>query len=317
MNTDEYARLILYYPVSALVTLFANILQNPQDSRARSDLKLMTHVVTFLSALCEGDENSSVRRMLSVCSEFERIAKIVLDKTEKESHSRRKRKQQEIKDDKVTQTGTPAAQGTASTPKPIQNPTTPQPSQPGNIPNVFTPPDYGKFATEEVGPRSHFVNPESKLISSLQGFQSLSGSLANDGTPSSDVVNGAATTSGTWLSPQAVSALSPSLNGSNRSSAAMDFSDAPPITGTSTSGLGTPGFAGGLDMTQMFQQPFVPQDLWQMPMTLDWDWDNLTAGYSGFEDPIAVNGLAANGVLNDLPATLPSRFDQQNGPVGP
>lgn len=21
-----------------------------------------------------------------------------------------------------------------------------------------------------------------------------------------------------------------------------------------------------------FQQPFVPQDLWQMPMTLEWDW---------------------------------------------
>lgn len=28
---------------------------------------------------------------------------------------------------------------------------------------------------------------------------------------------------------------------------------------------------------EAFQQPFVPQDLWQMPMTLEWDWADLTA----------------------------------------
>ncbi len=29
-----------------------------------------------------------------------------------------------------------------------------------------------------------------------------------------------------------------------------------------------------------FQQPFVPQDLWQMPMTLEWDWADMTGmGY--------------------------------------
>src|ERR1700760_348138 len=88
-------RLILYYPVSALVTLFANILQNPQDSRARSDLKLMNHVVTFLSMLAADESNSAVRRMLNICSEFERISQIVLDKSDRESSSRRKRKQQD------------------------------------------------------------------------------------------------------------------------------------------------------------------------------------------------------------------------------
>jgi len=49
--TDRSNRLILYFPVSALVTLFANILQNPQDARARSDLKLMSSVVSFLTML--------------------------------------------------------------------------------------------------------------------------------------------------------------------------------------------------------------------------------------------------------------------------
>lgn len=47
--------------------------------------------------LCSDEENGSVRRMLSVCSEFERIAKVVLDKADKESSSRRKRRQQEDK----------------------------------------------------------------------------------------------------------------------------------------------------------------------------------------------------------------------------
>jgi hypothetical protein len=85
-------RLIVYYPVSALVTLFANILQNPHDIRARSDIKLMNLVVSFLSMLTSDEENGSVRRMLGICAEFERIAKVVLDRSDKESSSRRKRK---------------------------------------------------------------------------------------------------------------------------------------------------------------------------------------------------------------------------------
>jgi hypothetical protein len=151
VNVLMKSRLILYYPVSALVTLFANILQNPTDSRARTDLKLMNHVVTFLSGLCSNDQNSSVKRMLNVCSEFERIAKIVLDKTEKEAHSRRKRKQHETKEDGAATQGdakTPRAQ--VGTPAAWNDPKTPQPSQPGNIPNVFTPPDMSKYLTEEV-----------------------------------------------------------------------------------------------------------------------------------------------------------------------
>jgi hypothetical protein len=36
-----------------------------------------------------------------------------------------------------------------------------------------------------------------------------------------------------------------------------------------------------------FQQPFVPQDLWQMPMTLEWDWADMTGGaYPSFENGI-------------------------------
>ena len=84
--------MIIYFPVSALVTLFANILQNPQDARARQDVRLMNIVVNFLSTLGHDKENGSIKRMLGVCSEFERIARVVLEKSERDNSSRRKRK---------------------------------------------------------------------------------------------------------------------------------------------------------------------------------------------------------------------------------
>ena len=98
-------RLVMYYPVSALVTLFANILQNPQDPNARADLKQMQDVCEFLRSVLDLDEldagalkfeDGSVNRMVMVCGEFQRIAKLVLDKSEKEmtmqSLNKRKRK---------------------------------------------------------------------------------------------------------------------------------------------------------------------------------------------------------------------------------
>jgi hypothetical protein len=111
-------RLIVYYPVSALVTLFANILQNPNDTRARSDIKLMNLVVNFLSMLTSDEEHGSVRRMLGICAEFERIAKVVLDRADKESSSRRKRKTHED-ETRVYQTLTPDT--SRSTPHPADS----------------------------------------------------------------------------------------------------------------------------------------------------------------------------------------------------
>lgn len=101
LTADTCARLVMYYPVSALVTLFANILQNPQDPRARVDLTQMHIVVQFLRSVLDLDEmddhaltfeDGSVKRMLVVCGEFERIAKIVLDKAEKDGLGKKKRK---------------------------------------------------------------------------------------------------------------------------------------------------------------------------------------------------------------------------------
>ena len=87
-------RRVLYFPVSALLTLFANIVQAPTDSRARSDLRLMKAFVEFLAKL-QHEESSEIRRVFKVCSEFERIALDVITKarsapaaaSKSESHS--------------------------------------------------------------------------------------------------------------------------------------------------------------------------------------------------------------------------------------
>ncbi len=151
-------RLILYYPVSALVTLFANILQNPQDTRCRSDLKLMSLVVEFLSMLCSDEENGSVRRMLNVCSEFERIAKVVFDKADKESSSRRKRKQQE---DRTQMLGAEQLVSTPHTPQ--RSPANRNASIPLNGMNSLSP-ELAHQMGHQVSPPIHITHPISASV---------------------------------------------------------------------------------------------------------------------------------------------------------
>jgi hypothetical protein len=43
-----------------------------------------------------------------------------------------------------------------------------------------------------------------------------------------------------------------------------------------------------------FQHPFLPQDLWQMPMTLEWDWADMTSGFGGMESSFEANGVLRN-----------------------
>jgi hypothetical protein len=56
-----------------------------------------------------------------------------------------------------------------------------------------------------------------------------------------------------------------------------------------------------------FNQPFVPQDLWQMPMTLEWDWAGMTQDFSagGFEEQNSHSGLETTGVMSNLPTSGP------------
>lgn len=231
-------RLILYFPVSALVTLFANILQNPQDVRARTDVKLMHEVVNFLTSLSVTEEQGGIKRMLKVCSEFERIAKVVLEKAEKESHSRRKRKKKDAEEPQSSPTPQNSSQNHNSPHTPIFSniPTTPA--------TVFTPNVASDLSSQPFNPSLNSFTPPLPN-SNLVNFSPSPGSFPN------------------LLSP---------LN-----SFSLNFNDTQqpiPSDGPSPLDMGS------------FQQPFVPQDLWQMPMTLEWDWAEMTSlAFPDFDNP--------------------------------
>lgn len=65
-----------------------------------------------------------------------------------------------------------------------------------------------------------------------------------------------------------------------------------PTTGADTNMSGVSGSGMAPLAMGTFDQNFnnVPQDLWRMPMTLEWDWADMT-GYSGYEDGISMNGV--------------------------
>ncbi|KAL3474168.1 fungal-specific transcription factor domain-containing protein [Aspergillus californicus] len=243
--------LILYYPVSALVTLFANILQNPNDARARSDVKLMNVVVNFLSTLVSDESNGSIKRMLGVCGEFERIAQVVLEKAERDSHLKKKRKAapEDLRNTSQTTNNEPTA-----------------PSRPtANVPNVPS-------ASMAFSPPSYASNAQDAGSNMLNGVRAFSSSQTTPGTSglSGDVVGNMPTM------PRAGQDFSEML--SPNALDGLNFGGQPPLTS-----------ASDIPMTPSFQQPFVPQDLWQMPMTIEWDWADMSTNFPVFDTNSAPN----------------------------
>ncbi|KAL0943993.1 fungal specific transcription factor domain-containing protein [Colletotrichum truncatum] len=226
--------LILYFPVSALMTLFGNILQNPLDPRAKSDTKLMNLVVNFLSMLGQEAEAGGVHRMLGVCSEFERIAKLVIEKAEKDQSSRRKRKS----DAAPKVSSSPAA--SSHTPRPVSV-TTPTPqtvtaAAKSTTNGQLSPDFYG-----EANRRRH-------------GFSPMATTSMREPSP--------ALPSAGW--PQEF----PMPDQPN-------FGNFAEMTGFG--GLQNPR-SPPVNMGAPYQQPLLPQDLFALPMTLDWDWAEMSGG---------------------------------------
>lgn len=198
----------------------------------------MNKVVSFLSSLAVMEEQGGVKRMLGVCSEFERIARVVLDKGDKESHSRRKRKTKDAIED--TTAPTPSLQVRNAPPTPIStnNPLTPAKS--------FSP----NFANTDINNPS--FNPSLNNFSTpLSSSDAMSLPLDFNPSPSSAMFQN-------MMSPPTTNSLSPNFPGDLQSH--YNSSDGP-----SPLNMGS------------FEQPFVPQDLWQMPMTLEWDWADMTS----------------------------------------
>ncbi|KAH4899156.1 hypothetical protein HBI80_174760 [Parastagonospora nodorum] len=244
--------LIIYFPVTALVTLFANILQNPQDTRSKSDLKLMKLVVNFLNMLNDDQGSGSVKRMCSVCAEFERIAGAVLEKADREHASRRKRKQGDSEQD---------AQIEATAAELLSSGRNGSQSSPAASAAAATTPQNN--ASEGL-----IFNPD------FHGF--------NEPFPFSPNFTHASLQS----APQLNQFGSPGISTQMLSNSQSQPNGLPNTTTMESNGINNLMNMGQFDQT--FNN--VPQDLWKMPMTLEWDWADMT-GYSGYEDGISMNGV--------------------------
>ncbi|MCJ1312496.1 hypothetical protein MMC25_006170 [Agyrium rufum] len=314
--------MIIYYPVSALVTLFANILQNPQDARARSDIKLMNQVVHFLSLLISGEEQNGVGRMHAVCAEFERIAKVVLDKADKESR-RRKRKsnivpgekdkslpgqQQQVNGDDPLANGnliSPKSTSGGGTKRPLPreannhndatsssttNASTPQsslfpPAFAGDLNNPSPSPSATFAAFHALNQQPHtnggaFSSPHSTTTDGT-GMSSLNGSTAGGGGR-----HFIATMPDFMPAPGDFPNMMTPMNSFADFAGAASYDSPDGGIGFGDKygnggGGGTGGGGSGPLNAGSFHQPFVPQDLWQMPMTLEWDWADMSGGIGG------------------------------------
>jgi hypothetical protein len=212
------------------------------DPRARSDTKLMSLVVTFLSTLGQEAETGGVHRMLGVCAEFERIAKVVIDKMEKDG-SKRKRKTQEP-------------------PKPIN---------PGTTTQTTTTP---RPASSQATPTPHY----NSSVSQGQGSPGMRNGQTNGSYHSpmntANSGDGQAPRDGQNAWPQDYPSTGPTYD-------TPDFNNFHDLTGFGQP-IASPPMVN--PATTGFQ-PLLPQDLWSLPMTLDWDWAEISGGaYPSFEN---------------------------------
>lgn len=83
----------MYYPVSALATLFTHILQHPKHESAQDDLRRLSEVVAFLSQLERNaiQGKASIRRMATMCKGFYEIAERAIRKAKHDDDARRGR----------------------------------------------------------------------------------------------------------------------------------------------------------------------------------------------------------------------------------
>ncbi|KAG8630076.1 hypothetical protein KVT40_001695 [Elsinoe batatas] len=257
--------LVLYYPISALVTLFANVLQNPQDVRARSDVRLMSSVVEFLTMLAAEESHGHVRRMLSICVEFERISRMALEKAEREIRGRNKRGHKEDMETPQKTIIEQQIEAQASYRKPVSTPSLRAASISGGamaaaLNHASPGSDPGRPTAQAQQAARAMSQPQADpnhLTAPTPGFSTTSSPLSP----------------GPWINEQL------SSNGFYPHSA--DFAQTMPTSQPAAVGVSQFSDADISAMTNgnTFQQPFVPQDLWQMPMTLEWDWSD--AGMMG------------------------------------
>ncbi|KAI5306351.1 hypothetical protein KEM56_001248 [Ascosphaera pollenicola] len=306
--------LILYFPISALVTLFAHILQNPQDARARADVKLMSTVVNFLSRLVTDESNGSVRRMLGVCAEFERIAKTVVEKAEREAQGKHKRKSPSTA---PAENETESQNGDGRVPEASI-------AQARDRPNR----DAKEHADHDsVSPRTQpkGVNEDANVNLGSQANTRVNSPAA--GTEY-DMGSNVPTPSA-FYHPQQQPQQQEQRQGPIPKAVIagmMPPNPMDPIQQQQQQQPGQPYTTGpdpsltSIDVSGL--TPFVPQDLWQMPMGLEWDWaygpdfsGSMAGGIGAFGMPETSNagGNMRGNMFGDSNGDSPGQPGASNG----
>ncbi|KAL9102501.1 MAG: hypothetical protein Q9163_002366 [Psora crenata] len=227
--------LVIYYPVTALATLLANILQNPRDPRACADVQLMDQVVNFLSRLAVTEEQDSVKQLVGICSEFKRLARVVLKKNNTTS-SRHKRKSSKVVNSEDI---AGASESQQVSEKQARTPSTAWPNSAPTLQPSFTPDHSRNLLNQTTHPN---LGPFSPSLSDMN----LPFELNHTSNTNAELAS-------------AMARKSPN-----------DGFNIPDIPYFPMENPGSPFNMGS------FRQPFLPQDLWNMPMTLEWDWANMS-----------------------------------------
>ncbi|KAG7288973.1 hypothetical protein NEMBOFW57_005333 [Staphylotrichum longicolle] len=224
---------------------------------ARSDTKLLNVVVNFLSMLGHEAETGGVHRMLGVCSEFDRIAKVVIEKAEKDHASRRKRKNQ----DQPLAKSTANSNNTTTGESPSFNPNPVPPTSRPTTSSSATPQASGSIAANN---QRHLSPPANDRRSPQNGnsYSPMTGTMSQSPSP------GLAPTG--WHNDFTPDSSDYNTYADMAAFGAMGAMNTP---GMAPGGLGSPPLSGA-----GYQQPMLPQDLFSLPMTLDWNWAEMSGG---------------------------------------
>ena len=226
----------------------------------------MNLVVNFLSMLGQEAETGGVHRMLGVCSEFERIAKVVIDKAEKDTSLRRKRKGHDQSAPKQQPTTTTSAAATPQASAPAQH--TPRPATASSA----TPQPSSHPSNAHLSPsmKNEHLTPRNG------GFSPMTASMSQHSSP-------AMAPSG-WHTDLSANGAGGPMDGTNFASFA-DLTGFGAIGSSAMNHLPT-GAGGGPGLSSpplagaggLFTQPMMAPDVFTLPMTLDWDWAELSGG---------------------------------------
>lgn len=207
-------------------------------------------VVQFLSALGQEVETGGVHRMLGICSEFERISKVMIERAEKDNAGRRKRKNAEAS--QASKSSSSSATAPANTSSGGKSPA--PPSAQGGSSSAQTPrPQTANTNTPTPRPNNDHLSPPSRPEG--QDFSPMSNTSPSPGN------------------------APPGWNNDFGSGDPMEFTSFAELTGFGQLNSGPPPpLRSPPAQGAGFQQPLIPQDLYSLPMSFDWDWAEMSGG---------------------------------------